>query len=239
MPSVDAGTTDPALGPRRFGEQAHVNPDLLSSICHDLKAPLASIVMGAGFLRQVVSPENAAALRVLDAIRRASERMSQLIISFSDLAKLELHELTLQVRPYELGALVRTAIEQFLPDATAQGVPVALELSPDASTLRLSCDRDRVLQILRHLTTCALRVVPEGGDLTIRIDVEGTDLPRFEIVTKCSAAANARGIGTEPSKPDLAIARGLIELHGGRLIVVGDEGALTLSFTLPGAPHDR
>jgi signal transduction histidine kinase len=231
MQSVETLTDS---GAQNLAGNAHVNPDLLSSICHDLKAPLASIVMGAGFLRQVVSPDNAAALRVVDAIRRASERMSQLIVSFSDLAKLEMHELTLQVRPYDIGVVVRTAVEQFVPDATAQGVPVSLELGPEVSALRISCDRDRVLQIFRHLTTCALRVVPEGGTIAIRVDAEGAGLPRFELEAKCPEGPDCRHIATEPSKPDLAIARGLIELHGGRLVIVSDENALKLTFTLRG-----
>src|SRR5580692_5845443 len=181
MPSVEALTTDlePDAG---LPANRHVNPDLLASICHDLKAPLASIVMGAGFLRQVVSPDNASALRVVDAIRRASERMTQLIVSFSDLAKLEMHDLTLQIRPYDIEAIVRTAVEQFVPEATAQGVPVLLELGSDVPTQRLSCDRERVLQIFHHLTTCALRVVPESGTIGIRVDAEGAALARVELV---------------------------------------------------------
>jgi two-component system, OmpR family, phosphate regulon sensor histidine kinase PhoR len=212
--------------------QGHVNPDLLASICHDLKAPLASIVMGAGFLKQVVSVDNAAALRVVDAIRRASDRMTQLIVSFSDLAKLEMHDLTLDIRPYDVEAIVRTAVEQFLPEATAQGVPVHVEIGTDVPTQRLSCDRDRILQIFRHLTTCALRVVPEGGTIAIRVDAETAGLARVELEAKAPTGADSRRIATEPSKPDLAIARGLIELHGGRLAVVGDENSLSFTFTL-------
>jgi signal transduction histidine kinase len=213
----------------------HVNPDLLASICHDLKAPLASIVMGAGFLRQVVPPDNAGALRVVDAIRRASDRMTQLIVSFSDLAKLEMHELALQIRPYDIDAIVRAAVEQFMPEATAQGVPVSLHLGSDLPTQRISCDRDRVLQIFRHLTTCSLRVVPEGGAITIRVDVEPGGLARVELAARSSTGSDSRRIATEPSKPDLAIARGLIELHGGSLAVVGDENALSFTFTLRSA----
>jgi signal transduction histidine kinase len=235
MPSVEALATTDLDANAGLPANRHINPDLLASICHDLKAPLASIVMGAGFLRQVVSADNASALRVVDAIRRASERMTQLIVSFSDLAKLEMHDLTLQIRPYDIEAIVRTAVEQFVPEATAQGVPVLLELGSDVPAQRLSCDRDRVLQIFHHLTTCALRVVPESGTIGIRVEAEGAALARVEVVAKSPTGPNSRRIATEPSKPDLAIARGLIELHGGRLAVVGDENALSFTFTLRGA----
>jgi signal transduction histidine kinase len=231
MPPAEALTNQPDTTGNPSASQ-HVNPDLLASICHDLKAPLASIVMGAGFLRQVVPPDNAAALRVVDAMRRASERMSQLIVSFSDLAKLEMHDLTLQLRSYDIEAIVRSAFEQFVPEATAQGVPVSLELGTYVPTQRLTCDRDRVLQIFRHLTTSSLRVVPEGGTIVIRVDTDAAGLARIELAAKSPIGPDSRRIATEPSKPDLAIARGLIELHGGRLAVVGDENALSFTFTL-------
>jgi len=236
MPSVETKVSETATLANGTSSP-HVNPDLLSSICHDLKAPLASIVMGAGFLRKVVSPDNVAALRVVDAIGRASERMGQLIVSFSDLAKLEMHDLTLQVRPYDMDAIVRTAVEQFIPDATTQGVTVSLELGGGTSTHEIACDRERVLQIFRHLTTCALRVVPDNGTVAVRVVKDDSGLTRFEVQGKPPGVPHSRRIATEPSKPDLAIARGLVELHGGRLEVASDENALTLTFTLR-APSD-
>lgn len=236
MPSAEAKLSDGASSVEGRLSPT-VNPDLLSSICHDLKAPLASIVMGAGFLRKVVSPENAAALRVVDAIGRASERMGQLIVSFSDLAKLEMHDLTLQLRPYNMDAIVRTAVEQFTPEATAQGVTVSLEVGAGVATNERPCDRERVLQIFRHLTTCALRVVPENGSVSISVGRDALGVIRFEIEGKPPGGPRARRIATEPSKPDLAIASGLVELHGGRLVVACGEDSLMLTFTLQ-APSD-
>jgi signal transduction histidine kinase len=136
-----------------------------------------------------------------------------------------------------MDAIVRTAVEQFMPDATAQGVTVSLELGAGASPHDMPCDRERVLQIFRHLTTCALRVVPDNGTVAIRVLTDDSGFARFELEGKPPGEPHSRRIATEPSKPDLAIARGLVELHGGRLNVAGDENGLTLTFTLR-APSD-
>ena len=206
-------------------------PDLLSSVCHDLKDPLASIVMGAGFLRRALSPEDVAAQRVVEAIHRAADRMSQLIASFSDLARLEMHELTLEVQPHDLGAIAKDAFEQFVGLAKGQNVPFSLELDPGLPTL--PCDRERLLQILRHLAASTLRVVPEGGSIVLHASAESGGLVRFSIVAKRRPGPSSRRITSEPPKPALALARGLIELHGGNLEVAGDGDALSLSFVVP------
>ncbi|MGH7272436.1 MAG: hypothetical protein ACREJ3_18560, partial [Polyangiaceae bacterium] len=55
-------------------EGGNPETDLVSIICHDLKDPLASIVMGAGFLRKTVPVADGGARRVIDAIARSSDR---------------------------------------------------------------------------------------------------------------------------------------------------------------------
>ncbi|HEX3594542.1 MAG TPA: HAMP domain-containing sensor histidine kinase [Polyangiaceae bacterium] len=206
-------------------------PDLLSSVCHDLKDPLASIVMGAGFLRRALPPEDQAALRVVEAIHRAADRMSQLISSFSDLARLETHELTLDVRPHDIEGLVRAAFETFASEAAAQNVAVSMELAPELPTV--PCDRERMLQVLRHLSASALRVVPERGSIVVGGSTDPSGALQLRVIAKRGTGPGSRRIGSEPPKPALALARGLVELHGGSLTVVGDGDSLTLAVLLP------
>jgi signal transduction histidine kinase len=207
---------------------------LLSSVCHDLKDPLASIVMGAGFLRRTLSPEDTGAQRVVEAIHRAAERMTRLIANFADLARLQANELTLDVRSDDVGASVMTAFDQFLPEATGQQVPVTIEV--DAGLPQVPCDRARLVQALRQLGTCALRVVPDGGSIVMRAHREGAGQVRVEVAAKRPAGASTRRIVSDPPKPELAIARGMVELHGVDLAVAGDGDALTMSFVLPRMP---
>jgi signal transduction histidine kinase len=237
MPLVDAGgATEDRLAPPRgaaAGEGPRPERSLLSSVCHDLKDPLASIVMGAGFLRRTLAPEDAGTRRVVEAIHRAAERMTRLIANFADLARLQAHELTLDVRLDDVAASVQSAFEQFLPEATAQQVPVTLEV--EANLPEAPCDRARLVQALRHLGACALRVVPDGGRIVMGASGEGPGQVRVEVAAKRPAGPNTRRIVSDPPKPELAIAQGIVELHGAHLSTLGDGDALTFSFVLPRA----
>jgi signal transduction histidine kinase len=215
-----------AVGPRR----PELERDLLSSVCHDLKEPLASIVMGTGFLRKLLPENDPTALKIVEAIQRAATRMGHRISTFSDLARLEAHDLELDVRPYDVAAILQAALEQFLPDATARRVSVSLELDHDVPTLQLTCDRDRLLQVLRHLCVCALSVVSERARIVIRATTDTAEVLRLEVAAKQPPASGR--IAVALPRPELAIARGLIELHGGCLAVASDADSVSLSFTL-------
>ena len=89
-----------------------------------------------------------------------------------------------------------------------------------------------MLQTLRHLGTAALSVVPEGRSITVACAAEGGGA-RVEVVAKRRPGPASRRIVAEPPRPALALAQGLIELHGGKLTVVGDGDSITLAFVLP------
>jgi len=230
-PAAIEGVTGPRAREARVRPTADCDP--LSSVFQDLQVPLASVVMGAGFLRRALVGDDKAALRIVDAMRRAAVRMDQVIVSRSDLAKLERHELTLEIRPRGLGAILRTAFEQILPEAAAEDIPVSLELDPDALALRVPVDRTRFLQILAHLATCALRVVPEGGSIIMCAGSKTSAAVQIGIEAKGAEGADSHPLWRDLPRPQLAVAQELIELHGGRLTVVDDGGTFTLSFSLP------
>ncbi len=225
----------PAEGPARESAEtaASLAPerDLLASVCHDLKDPLASIVMGAGFLRRTLAADNAAGLRVVDAIHRAAERMDRLISNFSDLSRLQAHEVVLDLRSDDLGAIVKTAFDQFLPEAAAQQVPLSLEIDPELP--ETPSDRSRLVQAVLGLSACALRVVPDGGSIVMGARREGAGAVRVEVAAKRPAGTGGRRIVAEPPKPELAIARYIVELHGAHLAVTCNGDSLTLAFVLP------
>jgi signal transduction histidine kinase len=212
---------------------------LLSSVCHDLGTPLASILMGAGFLRRVLPAEEAAALRVVDTIHRAAGRMNRLIASFGDLARLRTGELTLERRIHDVAAMAGEACARFAPEASAQGVAFSLECLPAEGVL-VTCDGERLVQSLQLVALCALRVVPDGGTIAVRATVVADALVRFDVEARRGAAPTSRRITGELPKPELAIARGMIELHGAQLAIALDEDRLEMSWSLrrePPAPR--
>ena len=111
---------------------------------------------------------------------------------------------------------------------------LSLDVDPAASSLRLNCDRARVVQILWQLYVCGSRVLPASGAVTLRArHDEEAGVARLEVEATRPADVAVRPIGTDLSKPELTIARGLVTLHRGRLEVAVHGEALRMSFSLP------
>lgn len=229
---------------RLRGEDAE--RDLLSVICHDLKDPLASIVMGAGFLKKTVAPQETSARRVIEAIARSADRMSQVIADFHDLARLDAGRMVVDKQACDVSAALQTAVLPFEGAATEAGL--RLELQLPEGPLNAFCDRARLIQIISKLTSNAVRFTPPQGSVVLRawreddvVRVSLTDtgrgIPAERLPSIFDYAANARRTPRDGPGLGLAIVRGLVELHGGRVSVESrvNEGSM-FSFTLPTAP---
>jgi signal transduction histidine kinase len=205
-----------------------LEPELLSSVCHDLKAPLASLTMGVAFLRRAMPRNDDPTSRVIDALGRASSRMLRTIVSFSDLAKIQMGELELDVRRVALGEVMQGAFDSLLPEARADQLALTLEMDPSTGGLLLECDRARVIQTVEQLYACIVHAVSAPGKirLSARRDQPG-DAARLQV-----EASAAEGAQRELPRPELALARGLISLQGGALDVAAEGGTLRLSFSM-------
>jgi chemotaxis family two-component system sensor kinase Cph1 len=219
--------------------------DLVSIVCHDLKDPLASIVMGAGFLWKTISPDDSAGRRVVEAISRSAERMGLVIGDFHDLAKLEAGVLPFEPRPADVVALLRGAIAPF--EAQAQARNVALAFEAPSNTLAVMCDPARLVQIVAKLVGNALKFTGPQGSVVLRTEGEagrvrvsvsdtGRGISQDNIPSIFDRAANARRTPRDGPGLGLAIVRGLVELHGGEICVESriGEGSV-FKFTLPRA----
>jgi signal transduction histidine kinase len=204
--------------------------DLLSVICHDLKDPLASIVMGAGFLKKVIPDEQSftSARRIVDAIARSAERMNGVIGDFYDLGKLEADQLSIDPRVLDASLLARAAYDQFAPKAREKGIELACEVAEVVGELPVACDRGRVLQIFSKLLQNAIKFTPAGGKIRVGAAREddgallfvadtGRGIPDDRKSTVFDRDANWKATPRDGPGLGLAIAKGLVELHGGRI----------------------
>ncbi len=146
-------------------EGTDADRDLISVVCHDLKDPLASIVMGAGFLKRTVAPDEGPVRRVVDAIARSAARMNQVVGDFHDLAKIDSGMIEADRRPCDVGSALRAAAAPFEDLASAQ--EVRFELDVPVAPLVAICDRGRLLQIVSKLVGNAVRFTPPGGRVAL------------------------------------------------------------------------
>jgi len=210
---------------------------------HDLRTPLANMqAMLEAIEDGLASPEE-----YVPALRDQVRALSALVDDLFELARIDSGALTLELREAELTGLVGACLRGV--EAEARARHVSLEARVDGAT-RARCAPDKVERVLLNLLTNALRHTPSDGSIAVvvepepderevRVSVEDTgdglspeSLRRmFERFWRGDPARSARGAGL-----GLAIARGLVEAHGGRIWAENRPGGgARVSFTLPAA----
>ena len=217
--------------------------NLTADVAHELRTPL-SIIQGK--LEGVLDGVYPATAEHLEPILEETELLTHLVEDLRLLALAEAGQLSLEKRPMDVGDLLRDAQVNFGPQAADRGVTLALDLPTELP--RVMADWRRISQVLGNLLTNALRHTPEGGCVTLSATLgeevvavtvadTGTGIPpgdlpyifeRFWRGEKSrSRAGGETGLG-------LAIARQLVEMHGGGISVESAPGqGSKFRFTLP------
>jgi PAS domain S-box-containing protein len=218
--------------------------DFLSVVSHELRTPLTSMTNWLRVLR-TGKPEQAG--RAVDAIERATRAQTKLVADLLDVSGIVAGRFRLDLRPVDLPAVVRTAVDAIAPAAEAKGVRLALQL--DGESPVVAGDPDRLQQIVWNLLSNAMKFTSGGGLIDVRLEtVDGgvrlvvrdtgrgispEFLPRvFQRFQQADPPASRLhgGLGL-----GLAIVRHLTELHGGSVTVEsGGEGkGATFTVALP------
>jgi PAS domain S-box-containing protein len=218
---------------------------VLAIVSHDLRNPLSTIAMAASLLLADVPPEKKQAQAGI--IRRSVDQMSRLIEDLLDAASIDGGGLRVLPEPCAAGDLLRATLDFHTP--LADSASIALRAAATTAA-RVHADRQRVLQLFTNLITNAVACTPPGGEIVlaavddgdhVRFSVRDTgtgiepaDLPRI-----FDRFWQARRAGRSGAGLGLAIARGIVHAHGGRLQAESTPGAgSTFTFTLPRVAGD-
>ncbi len=136
-------------------EARHAERAFLLSVSHDLRTPLTSIRGFAEALTDGTIPATEEQRRAGTVIAAEADRLERLVADLLDLARLDAHQFSLALRPYDFGSTVRTAVEAFGPPAADLGIALAVTVSPEH--LDATGDPDRVAQIVANLVENALK----------------------------------------------------------------------------------
>ena len=223
---------------------AHTREEVLGVVAHDLRNPLNIIITTTDLLLE----ENLDRDRqndLLNVALRAGRQMNRLIGDLLDTVRLQAGKFTLDLEDVAVAAVFKQAEEAFRP--LAEKRKICLQAIPPGDGVAVRADPLRVSQILGNLLGNAIKFTPECGNVAMRASASDNHVV-FHVTDDGPGIAAAdishlfdnfwqarrndqRGVGL-----GLAIAKGLVEAHGGKIWCDSAPGrGSTFSFTLPRA----
>lgn len=236
---------------KRTVESDRLRGALLTSISHDLKTPLASVLGAASTLRDLASGlTDTQKHELLATVIDESERLNRFIANLLDMTKLESGAIVPNTAPHDVGEIVGSALRRAGKILVQH--KVSLQLGADLPMLQL----DAVLfeQVLFNLldnaakyapsgTTISIRGVRDGGMVMLQILDEGSGIPPEELESVFDKFYRAqKGDHVRPGTGlGLAISRGFIEAMHGTISAANRpdrSGAIiTIRLPVPAASH--
>lgn len=226
----------------RLEELFDARTQLVAWASHDLRTPLANMqAMIEAIEDGLAEPEH-----YLPALYEQVRTLGELVDDLFELARIDAGALTLELRDAQLSGLVEACLRGLEAEAQARRIHLSADLG-DAVTIR--CAPDKVERVLFNLLTNSLRHTPADGSVAVRVQprdgevrvtVEDTGaglapdsaermFDRFWRGDRARSSTRGGGAGL-----GLAIARGLVEAHGGRIWAEDRPGGgAIVSFTLP------
>jgi signal transduction histidine kinase len=207
--------------------------EFYATLSHELRSPLTSVREAAHLLRDGVPGSlNAKQARLVTVIGNSSDRLLRLVNQMLELSRLRAGVLPVARERVDMARVVGRAVEELRPQAEEGGVALTRERVGEQFEVR--GDEDRLVQVVVNLVANAVRFTPRGGRVTVRlidagpeieIQVEDTGvgipaaaLPRiFDSWRQAHSDRGGTGLG-------LAVVRGVVLAHGGRVTAESQEG---------------
>ena len=220
--------------------------DMLSVVSHDLRNPLNVIgFVTASLKRSVVTEEQKQGY--VDKLRRAADRMNRLIQDLLDMSRMEGGILPVERTVQPAAPLVAEVLEMMRPLADEKKLFIAGDADHGLPTLAV--DRERVLQIFSNLVGNAIKFTPPGGAITVSAHADGSDvhfvvadsgpgIAKENLVRVFDRFWQAKRLDRQGAGLGLAIAKGLVYAHEGRIWAESVEGhGATFHVVLPAMLH--
>lgn len=234
---------------QRLQEVSRSQAEFLSYTSHDLGTPLSNIRTYSDYLLEGVAGELSPLQKEwLVRVRSNTDRLLRLRHDLLDLMQIEAGRVHVHPGRLSIHEVATEVLDTLRLQALDKGV--ALCLDPPATDQSVWADRDRLSQILLNLTHNAVKFTPPGGSVRVQVEAQptgevmtmvqdtGEGIPseelerifdQFHRLGHAAEQAQGNGLG-------LAIAKKLVELHGGTIGVTSTLGTgSTFYFTLPAA----
>jgi signal transduction histidine kinase len=226
-------------------EANHFKDEFLASISHQLLTPITSIKAAADLLTASPAKGGKAADSLINSIARNTQRLQGLVEEVLDLARLHRGEASLWRETWDLKTIVEDGVAAIEP--LAEGKEQALRVETPPSSCPVLANRERLEQVLMNLLSNSCKFTPRHGHIKVTLQDKGReylvsvadDGPGIPLAEQRRIFerfySNSRGPGEKAGAGlGLAIAKTVVELHGGRIWVKSQGGrGSTFFFSLP------
>ena len=218
--------------------------DLIVYLAHDLKTPLTSVIGYLTLLRDEpqISPEIRA--RYTGIALEKAERLEDLINEFFDITRFNLSHLELERQSVDLTRMLEQVASEFRPIFAESGLTCSLDLPPK---LPYSCDPDKLARVFDNLlrnasyyslpdSTVEIAGRMEAGKIVLTFSNAGKNIPQEKldrIFDQFFRLDSSRATRTGGAGLGLAIAKEIVELHGGTIRADSTEDRITFTICLP------
>lgn len=228
---------------RSVRTEAAVRQRVISMVAHEVRSPLATILLNAGAVLDGVIPVPASASaprHPLRAITVAADQIARLVQDLTDVTRLEAGSLPVERATFSPSVLLRETMLLLEPLATERSLGLEHRAPP---TLPLVVgDRERTLQVLSNLVGNAVRAVPAGGTVTVEAAADDREVrfcvadtgPGIDAPVLRELLGPLWTVEHRPRGMGLPLSRAIVEAQGGRMWAESEPGAGSrFYFTLP------
>ena len=218
--------------------------DLTAFLAHDLKTPLTSVLGYLNLLHDEPTLPEEQRRKYTDIALDKANRLEELVSEFFDITRMDLGALGEAGDAIQLSILLEQLADEFYPAFAEKGLTCRTDIAP---RLVVRGDPDKLVRVFENVLrnavsystpggTVELEARPLGGEVEIAIRNEGLEIPEQELTNifqKFYRLDQARSTRTGGAGLGLAIAREIVERHGGTIRAESDGRRTTFHILLP------